>query len=298
MLSGQRWLNLMNKSTDLSIIIVNFNTEFFLSKCLKSILAADKNTYNIEVITIDNASTDGSKEMLKKLKMQNLKVIFNEKNLGFAAANNVGIKNSQGRYILLLNSDTELSKESLNQMIKFMDDHLEAGAATARLDLSSGQMDPACHRGFPTPWAALTYFSGLEQLFPKSRILGEYHLGYKDLAKPHQIDSPSGAFFMVRKDVIAKVGLLDEDYFMYGEDLDWAYRMREAGYQIWFNPEVTVLHHKKQSGRESEDEVVRKQTRQSFFRTMELFYRKHYAKRYGWLVTGFVLLGIKIRSMI
>ncbi len=290
----------MNKLTDLSIIIVSFNTEFFLGECLKSVESADKDGFETEVIVVDNASSDGSIEAIQKLKVksQNIKIIQNETNLGFAAANNLGIKKSKGKYVLLLNSDTELGKDSLIKMIKFMDGHPEAGAATARLELASGQMDPACHRGFPTPWAALTYFSGLEKLFPKSRILSQYHEGYKDPDKSHEIDSPSGAFFMVRKTVIEKVGLLDEDYFMYGEDLDWAYRMREAGYQIWFNPEVTVLHRKKQSGRESTDPLLRKKTQQYFFETMKLFYRKHYAKRYGWLVTGFVLMGIKFRSLL
>ncbi len=290
----------MNKLIDLSIIIVSFNTKFFLGECLKSVELADKDGFETEVIVVDNASSDGSREEIQKLKFksQNIKIIQNETNLGFAAANNLGIKKSKGKYVLLLNSDTQLGKESLIKMIKFMDGHSEAGAATAKLELTSGQMDPACHRGFPTPWAALTYFAGLEKLFPKSRILGQYHEGYKDPGKPHEIDSPSGAFFMVRKTVIEKVGLLDEDYFMYGEDLDWAYRMRESGYQIWFNPEVTVLHRKKQSGRESGNVELRKITQKYFYETMELFYRKHYSRRYGWLVTGLVLLGIKLRSII
>jgi len=288
----------MNKLIDLSIIIVNFNTKFFLGECLKSITNSVKDNYEIEIIVIDNASSDGSIEELTSLKtkLKNLKIILNEKNLGFAAANNAGIKNSKGRYILLLNSDTELSKDSLIKMIEFMDGHPEAGAATARLELVSGRMDPACHRGFPTPWTALTYFSGLEKLFPKSRLFGQYHEGYKNLNEPHQVDSPSGAFFMVRKEVIEKVGLLDEGYFMYGEDLDWAYRMREGGYQIWFNPEVNVLHRKKQSGRESENPQLRKLTQQYFFETMKLFYKKHYTHRYNWLVTQLVLLGVDFKA--
>lgn len=284
------------KTIDLSIIIVSFNTKFFLGECLKSISSSDKDGLVIETIVVDNNSTDGSVEELKENK--NIKTIFNDKNVGFAAANNIGLKISKGKFVLLLNSDTELGKDTLAKMIDFFKKHPDAGAATAKLELPSGQMDPACHRGFPTPWASLTYFLGLEKLFPGSRIFGGYHEGYKNLDEAHEIDSPSGAFFMVRREVIEKTGLLDEDYFMYGEDLDWAYRMREAGFQIWFNPEATVLHRKKQSGRESLDPKLRQQTEQHFYKTMELFYRKHYATKYNWLVTGLVLMGIKLRSLI
>lgn len=290
----------MNKTIDLSIVILNFNTRFLLSQCLFSVAAAVKDSYSVETIVVDNASTDGSVEEIQKLKgkIKNLKIIRNPVNLGFAAGNNVGIKEAKGRYILLLNSDTELSANSLTGMLDFMENHENAGAATCRLELTSGQLDPACHRGFPTPWAALTYFSGLEKLFPASRIFGGYHQGYKNFSKPHLIDCPSGAFFLVRREVADKVGLLDEDFFMYGEDLDWAYRMKGQGFSIWFNPAVTVLHRKKQSGRENADPEIRNRTRKYFFETMKLFYRKHYAKKYGWFITGLILWGIKLRSLI
>lgn len=282
------------KNIDISIIIVSFNTKFFLGKCLKSISSSDrKEGLVIETIVVDNNSTDGSVEELKKNK--NIIAIFNDKNVGFAAANNIGLKVSKGKFVLLLNSDTELGKDTLVKMIDFFKKHPEAGAATAKLELASGKMDPACHRGFPTPWASLTYFSGLEKLFPGSRIFGGYHEGYKNLNEAHEIDSPSGAFFMVKREVIEKAGLLDEDYFMYGEDLDWAYRMKEAGFQIWFNPEATVLHHKKQSGRESLDPKLRKQTEQHFYKTMKLFYRKHFLQRYSPLITFMVIFFIDLK---
>ena len=163
----------MSKITDLSIIIVNFNTKFFLGECLRSIFASDLNSCDSEVIVVDNASTDGSAQEIQKLKVeiQNLRLIQNKTNLGFAAGNNIGIRVAKGRYILLLNSDTGLSESVLTEMIRFMDHHPEAGAATCRLSLTSGQIDPACHRGFPTPWAALTYFSGLVLLGIKLRSI-------------------------------------------------------------------------------------------------------------------------------
>lgn len=289
----------MKQNIDVSIIILNYNTKDLLLACLASIAKAkDSNTW--EVIVLDNASTDGSFEAVKneKLNLKSLKIIQNEKNLGFAAGNNVGIRQAKGTYILLLNSDTEVSANTITETKSFLDEHPEAGAATCKLMLPDGTMDPACHRGFPTPWASFTYMVGLEKIFPHSQLFARYHLGFKDLHSPQEIDSPSGAFFMIRRTVIEKVGLLDEDYFMYGEDLDWAYRMKKAGFSIWFYPYASIIHRKKQSGREHVDPAVRKQTRQYFYDTMQLFYKKHYSRRYGWLLSQLVMLGIRFRSLL
>ncbi len=294
----------MKNPIDLSIIIVSFNTKDLTAQCIASLSQAITSKDRWEMIVVDNSSTDGSVQKIQsaswrtKFKIQNLTIIQNKTNLGFAKGNNIGIKKAAGRYVLLLNSDTEVPKGAIQSMLAFMDAHPEAGAATCKLVLADGSMDPACHRGFPTPWAAITYFLGLERLFPHSRMVGQYHQGYKDLSTVHEVDAISGAFFLVRRKVIDDVGLLDEDFFMYGEDLDWAYRIRENGWKILFNPLVTVLHHKKQSGREHEDAAIRRQTEQYFYDTMKLFYQKHYAKRYGWLLTRLILVGIKLKSIL
>jgi hypothetical protein len=173
-------------------------------------------------------------------------------------------------------------------MLRFMDGHLKAGAATCRLDLTNGAMDPACHRGFPTPWAALTYMTGLEKLFPASRVLGRYHMGYKNMTIPHQVDCISGAFFFARREAVDEVGVLDEDYFIYAEDIDWSYRFKQKGWEIWFNPEATVLHKKKQSGRSN---LVRSRQviTERYFHTYNwLFYKKHYEKKYGPIISLFI----------
>ncbi len=290
----------MKPTVDASIIILSYNTKDLLLSCLTAIAKSETPNDLWEVIVVDNASIDGSISAIQnsKLKIKNLKTIQNEKNLGFAAGNNVGMRVAKGNYILLLNSDTEVSPDAISSTMKFLDARPQAGAATCKLLLPDGSMDPACHRGFPTPCASLTYMVGLERLFPNSRLFGEYHQGYKDLTKPHEIDSPSGAFFMIRREVIERVGLLDESFFMYGEDLDWAYRIKQAGLSIWFYPEATVLHRKKQSGRAHEDQAVRKRTQQYFYDTMQLFYKKHYRHRYGWLISQLVILGIKLRSLL
>lgn len=292
----------MAETIDLSIIILNYNTRDLLERCLESIQKSKRNGFIYETIVVDNASKDRSSEMVKK-KFTWVKLIENPGNYGFTKGNNVGMKVSGGRYILLLNSDTEVSPETLMTMINFMDKNKDVGLATCRVELADGRLDPACHRGFPTPWASFTYMTGLERVFPKSKIFGQYHQTFKDLNKPHEIDAPTGAFSFVRREATEQVGNLDESYFMYGEDLDWAYRIKKSGWQVWYSPETKVTHFKKQSGRskeytqEEKEEIkkIRKMTTKHFYDTMKTFYRKHYADKYPWLVNALVFLGIEVK---
>ncbi len=268
-------------NTDLSIIIVSYNTKDLMRSCLDSIAKWSEGS-PWEIIVVDNGSIDGTVEMLKK--NSGITRILNKKNLGFAKANNQGIKAAKGRYILLLNSDTEIRRDSIQTMLRFMDDHPKAGAATCKLELPSGAMDPACHRGFPTPWASLSYLTGCEKIFPRSRVFAQYHMGYKDFTIPHQVDCISGAFFLVRRRAIDEIGPLDEDFFFYAEDIDWTYRLKGKGWEIWFNPEATVLHKKKQSGRANSLKSQQVETEIYFHTYNWLFFKKHYAKKYGPLI--------------
>lgn len=283
---------------DLSIIIVNYNTRELLRACLAVLFGSQQKRDRWEVIVVDNASHDGSAKEISnfKFKISNLKIIRNTKNVGFAAANNQGMRASKGRYVLLLNSDTEVGPDTLDELIRYMDEHSDVGALTCLLKLTDGSIDPACHRGFPTPWASLTYFIGFEKLFGSSRFFGQYHQGYKPMGEIHDVDSISGAFFFVRREVIDKVGILDEAFFMYGEDIDWCFRVREAGWKIRYYPYVSIIHKKHQSGLAHLDDDTREQTKKHFYNAMRLFYDKHYRRRYSWLISSFVLLGIKLRS--
>ena len=281
---------------DLSIIIVNYNTKDYLSRLLPSVKKA---CYGLrsEVFVVDNASHDGSPQLVKR-RFPWVKLIALRKNLGFAKANNRALKRARGRYLLLLNSDTKVFSSTFFQMIEFMEKHPRAGLATCRVELEGGELDPACHRGFPTPWAAFTYFAGLEELFPHSRLFAQYHQGWKDLSRPHQIDSPSGAFFFLRRQAFLQVGLLDERFFLYGEDLDYAYRLKQAGWQVWYYPGTKIIHYKKRSGRlrgygKKITQEVKKERLKAighFYDTMKLFYQKHYLNRYPrpvyWLVVA------------
>jgi GT2 family glycosyltransferase len=277
----------MGKTIDLSIIILNYNTIELTRTCLKTVLASKLGSYVVEVIACDNGSSDGSGQMIQK-EFPEVIFIDNKKNLGFAAGNNPGIKRAKGRYVLLLNTDTEVPPNTLSTMIAFMDASPTAGAATCKLLLPDGSMDPACHRGFPTPWVAFTYLSKLEKLFPSVPVFSEYHQLYKDLATTHEVDCISGAFFMVRREVIDQVGLMDEEFFMYGEDIDWAYRIRSAGWKILYNPTVTILHKKKQSGRSNLLKRRRVTTEIYFHKYNWLFYKKHYEKKYGLVLSFFI----------
>ncbi len=283
------------KGIDLSIVTVNHNTRELLRVCLGSLYKENHNYPLWHIIVIDNASIDGSVEMVKH-EFPAVELVRNDQNVGFAKANNQGIRASKGRYILLLNSDTEVTPGILHELIGYMDDHRDVGAATCLLKLADGSMDPACHRGFPTPWASLTYFFGLERLFPRSHLFGQYHQGYKPMNEIHDVDCISGAFFLVRQEVVGQVGLMDEAFFMYGEDIDWCYRIREAGWRIVFYPLVSVIHKKHQSGLAQADDGLRSQTKKHFYDAMRLFYDKHYRHRYGTLISSLVLLGIKLRS--
>ena len=277
----------MEKRVDLSIVILNFNTVDLTRTCLKTLFESNLEKYTMEVIVCDNGSTDASVAMIRK-EFPKVLLIDNKINLGFAAGNNPGMRKAMGRYVLLLNTDTEVPRNTLRTMLEFMDDNPRVGAVTCKLVLPDGSMDPACHRGFPTPWVAFTYMVKLEKMFPRTHLFGEYHQGYRNLSAIHEVDCISGAFFLVRHDVIKKVGLLDEDYFMYGEDIDWAYRIRQAGGLICYNPTVTVLHKKKQSGRANILKKRRITTEIYFHKYNWLFYKKHFANKYGPFLTFFV----------
>jgi len=272
----------------LSIIIVNYNTKDYLSNLVKSIKqSADKLTK--EVIIVDNGSTDGSAKIA---------TIKNQHNLGFAAANNQGIQKATGDYILLLNSDTEILPNTLQTMVDYMDNHPDVGVSTCKVELSDGSLDPASHRGFPTPWSSVTYFLGLEKIFPHSQIFASYHQGWHDMSTIHEIDTPTGAFYLTRRKIIDKIGLLDERFFMYAEDIDWSLRIKQAGWKIMYVPTVKITHFKKKSGRDTANLHLRRRTNQHFYDTMKLFYDKHYKHRYPWIIRQLTLAGIWVVSKI
>lgn len=263
-------IKLLPTAPRLSIVIVNYNTRDLLRACLRSVESSQEKP-ELELFVVDNASTDGSAEMVAS-EFPWARLVRSDRNGGYAYANNLGLRQCKGEYLLLLNPDTELSPLALRQMTDYMDQHPEAGVVGPKLVRLDGKLDLACRRSFPSPRVSLYRMLGLSRLFPRSRQFGQYNLTYLDPDQPAEVDSVVGAFMMVRAGAVRQVGLLDESFFMYGEDLDWAYRIKARGWKVLYNPAVVVLHHKgAASRRRSEKSII------EFYRAMQIFFDKHYA---------------------
>ncbi|WP_066297130.1 glycosyltransferase family 2 protein [Bacillus sp. FJAT-29937] len=273
---------------DVSIIIVNYNTKKLTTECIQSIYHSNTSC-QFEIILIDNNSTDGTVEAIRGT-FPNIEVVANKDNVGFSKANNQAINLSKGRYILLLNSDTIVKNGTIDTMVQFMDKHEDIGASGCKVVLPDGSLDKACHRGFPTPAASFYYMSGLARRYPTIPRFNGYHLGHLNMNKTHEIDCLVGAFMLVRREAIVQVGLLDENFFMYGEDIDWCYRIKEVGWKIFYYPHVEIIHYKGASSRKKPFKIV-----YEFHRAMYLFHRKHYSKKYSFLVNTAVYAGIGLK---
>lgn len=280
---------------NLGIVIVNYNTRDRLRACLRTVYAS-QGDFTFEVCVVDNGSTDGSGEMVAA-EFPQVHRILNPDNRGYPAANNQGLRllgfpdgADAPRFALLLNPDTELPPDALAKMLAFMDAHPEAGVVGPKLVRQDGSLDLACRRSFPSPEVSFYRFSGLARLFPRSRRFGRYNLTYLDPNEMAEVDAVVGAFMMVRREAIAQVGLLDEGFFMYGEDLDWCYRIKAVGWKVYYNPEVTVLHIKRAASTRNPRAQV------EFWRAMEYFYRKHYAAHTPWPLHILILAAIWART--
>ena len=286
----------------LSVILVSYNSKIVLQTCLKYLRVKLQENFShsdAEIIVVDNNSNDGTAFWLAKQK--DLKSSLLKENLGFGRANNVGLQMAKGKYVLFLNSDVYLkTKIDFPKLLVFLENNDKAAGLTIKLLLPNGQIDPASHRGFPTPYNALTYFLGLERLTKPvpllNRLFGGYHLTYRNLKTIHQIDSPTAAFFLVKKKVIDHLNGFDPDYFFYGEDLDLSYRIKKLGYSLWYYPYYRAVHLKYQSGKKSSNNQTQKLSQQSFYKSMLIFYDKHYQHIYPFWLSKLVRQGIKLKE--
>lgn len=280
---------------DIGIVIVNYNTSALLRDCLGSIQARTGQE-TVKVCVVDNASADDSVVMVRQA-FPDVHVIASASNDGFAKANNKGLRYfgfaADGqpwvRYALLLNPDTKLEASALTTMTEFMDHTPAAGAAGPRLILPDGSLDLACRRSFPTPEVSFYRMVGLSKLFPQHPRFGQYNLTFRPEDELHEVDSVVGAFMMVRAEALNQAGLMDEAYFMYGEDLDWAYRIKQCGWKIFYNPEAVVWHVKRAASRRSPRAQI------EFFRAMDIFYHNYYAATTPWWLHWLILGGIRIQ---
>jgi len=245
-----------------------------------------KTKFSYEVIVVDNDSQDGTAEWLEEVKPgefweRNFEVIKNVNN-GFAAGNNLGIKRASGRYILLLNPDTKVAPDTFETMVSFMESRPDVGISGCKLLKADGNLDAACRRRFPNPW------NSFARLFLKSNR----HYNYSDVPEDTEmeVDSVVGAFLLIRTSVVLKIGLLDESFFMYGEDLDWCWRCKDAGFRVWYYPKTIVTHYKGESSKKAPFKMLK-----AFHDAMWIFYRKHYYGRYPAVFSWMVWTGIQLR---
>ena len=278
---------------DLAIVIVNYNVSDLLRRCLASVFAAEGDL-KFAVCVVDNNSQDDSVLMVQR-EFPRVHVIANKENLGYPAANNQGLAllgvtgDKPPRYSLLLNPDTEVPPDGFIRLLDYMDEHQEVGVVGPKIVLLDGQLDLACRRDVSMP--ALVYrMLGLSYLFPRSPRFGRYNLTYLDDNQLAAVDSVVGAFMLVRGEAIERVGLLDDRFWMYGEDLDWSKRIRDAGWTVMYNPSVTVKHVKRASSRQN----PRAQT--EFYRAMLIFYYKHYREETSLWLHWLVLLGVALKG--
>ncbi len=275
----------------LSVIIVNYNVKYFLEQSLLSVQEAIKDI-EAEVIVVDNDSVDGSSAMVKE-KFPDIQLIENKKNVGFSVANNQAIKKSRGEYILLLNPDTVVEEDSFKKCIQFMDNHPKAGALTVKMIDGKGNFLPESKRAMPTPAVSFYKIFGLSRLFPRSKKFARYHLGHLSENEIHKIEILPGAFMFMRKSALDKSGLLDENFFMYGEDIDLSYRILEAGYDNYYFPETAIIHYKGESTKKGSINYV-----MLFYKAMIIFAQKHFSKRHAKIYSILIHSAIYFRAFL
>ena len=273
----------------LSIIIVNYNVKHFLEQCLYSVQRSVRNI-DAEIIVVDNNSVDGSVALIRE-KFSGVKLIINHENVGFSRANNQAIRQSAGKYVLLLNPDTVVQEDTFDRCLFFMESHPDAGALGIRMLDGKGNFLPESKRGLPTPAVAFYKIFGLAKLFPSSKRFGQYHLTYLDKDQTHEVDVLSGAFMLIRRSVLDRTGLLDETFFMYGEDIDLSYRITQAGYRNYYFAGSNIIHYKGESTRKSSVNYVL-----VFYRAMAIFARKHFSQRHARVFNALIHLAIYLRA--
>jgi GT2 family glycosyltransferase len=273
----------------LSVIIVNYNVRYFLQLCLRSVKSAIEG-FEAEVFVVDNNSTDGSVEMVKE-NFPWVKLIANKHNAGFGVANNQAISQANGKYILLQNPDTIVAEDTYKRIIEFMELSPDAGGLGVKMIDGSGKFLPESKRGLPTPEVAFYKIFGLSVLFPRSRLFGKYHLGFLDNNEVQKVDVLSGAFMLIKKEVIEKTGAFDERFFMYGEDIDLSYRITEAGYKNFYYPGTTIIHYKGESTKKGSLNYVF-----VFYKAMIIFAKKHFASQKAALFSLLINTAVYLRA--
>ena len=273
----------------LSVVFLNYNTRDLTRQALSSVLAAAEGL-EVEIFVVDNASVDGSADMVAA-EFPQVKLICNAANVGFAAGNNVALRQVTGEYVLLINTDTIVRRDALRTMVEFLDAHPEAGACGCKILDPDGTLQLDSRRGFPTPLAAFCKMSGLSRFFPKHPLIAHYHMTYLDPEQTAEVEVLSGSCMMVRKAAMDQVGLLDESYFMYGEDIDWCYRFHQAGWKSYYVSTTSIIHFRGESGRGTPLKILYRKSQ-----AMSIFVNKHMARRYRFFPLWLLQVGIALHG--
>ena len=275
----------------LSVVIVNYNVKHFLEQCLHAVYKAAKGI-ETEIFVVDNHSVDGSARLIRE-KFPNLNFIENTENVGFSRANNQAIRLAKGEYVLLLNPDTVVEEDTFRKVVAFMDAHPDAGGLGVKMIDGKGNFLPESKRGLPTPEVAFYKMFGISKLFPRSKRFGRYHLSYLNENEIHSVEVLAGAFMLLRKETLDITGLLDETFFMYGEDIDLSYRITQAGYKNYYFPETTIIHYKGESTKKGSLNYVK-----VFYTAMIIFARKHFSGGNAGLLTFVLQMAIWFRAFL
>ena len=275
----------------LSVVIVNYNVKHFLEQCLHSVYKASKGI-ETEIFVVDNNSVDGSARLIRE-KFPNLVYIENTENVGFSKANNQAIRLAKGEFILLLNPDTVVEEDTFRKVVSFMETHPYAGGLGVKMIDGKGNFLPESKRGLPTPEVAFYKMFGISKLFPRSKRFGRYHLSYLNENEVHSVDVLAGAFMLLRSETLDKIGLLDETFFMYGEDIDLSYRITQAGYKNYYYPGTTIIHYKGESTKKGSLNYVK-----VFYNAMIIFARKHFTGGKAGIFTFILQFAIWFRAFL
>ncbi len=280
---------------NLSIIIINYNVKYFLENTIGSVIKSAKD-FSFEIIVVDNASSDNSEEyVLTRFKNEiedsntslNLKYIYNNENVGFSKANNQGLKIAKGEKILILNPDTLLNEDTITELFEYSSGHPDSKFYTCKVITPDGKIDTSCHRSFPTAWNSFCHISGLSKVFNKSQLFSSYNLLYKPENEIYEVDAISGCFMFFDREIIDKNIFLPEDYFMYGEDLDFCFQVKKNGYKVEYVPITEIIHYRGQSSKKDKIKM-----RKYFYQSMNIFVKKHYSQKYSILFKLMLNIGI------
>lgn len=278
---------------DISITIVSYNTKNVLEGCIKSLISSLSSGIEYEIFVVDNGSTDGSSKFVKE-NFPQIHLISNEENVGYTKAMNMGLKKANGDFLVQLNPDTLIQPDTFTKLIYFMRENQDVGICTPKVLNKDGSLQKQCRRSFAHPWDVITYFLGLDRIFPKSKLFGRYLFTFLDEEEVADVDAVSGSCMIIRKDVIDDIGFLDEQFFAYQEDADFCFRAKNEGWRVMYYPKASIIHYGGEGGSKNRPYYSSYIWHNSYY----LYYRKNIANQHFFLVNWFMYLAMASKMIV